>query len=375
MEKHEPNRKNFLKTHRWILKLLAAFVLLGIDVLMMTLFRRFPEFFFPGYRVVSKAWISFLAWLTSFSRAAVWDIAVLILFLVYLYTLIRTLRKKKSILDWFGRVMLVLAVLGTVTICGWMLNHYAPPLAKELGYEVTGYEKSLLEEACAYYLRNAADAALGMNRDEEGHLIRADFYDTAAKAGSAYVTLSETDPVFKGPSVPVKKLSLAGEYLMYNGIIGMFMPLSGEAGVPASVPAAPLPFTMCHEAAHRAGIASEEEANFAAYLACVDHTDPYFRFSAYYSAFSYCYSSLYAVDPESALAVYHGNDEDPGVALVQKDRRDTADTYQRYESKLKEISDDINDTYLKTFSEESGIQSYGEVTDDLIAWYLVHGRA
>ena len=95
---------------------------------------------------------------------------------------------------------------------------------------------------------------------------------------------------------------------------------------------------------------------------------------AYYSAFSYCYSSLYSVDPKAALALYPGNGEDAGIALVQIDRRDTADTYQRYESKLKEISDDINDTYLKTFSEESGIQSYGEVTDDLIAWYLFHIR-
>ena len=350
MKKLGPDGKNILKKNRWIVKLLAAFVLAGIDVLLMALFHRFPEFFFPGYRVFTKAWIGFLAWLTSFSRIAVWDIAVLILFVFYVATLIRTLWKKKSVLDWFGRVMLVLAVLGTVTICGWMLNHYAPPLAEELGYEVTGYEKSVLEEACAYYLHKAADAAPGMERDEDGHLLRADFYETAEKAGKAYVLLSEKDPVFKGPAVPVKKLSLVGEYLMYNGIIGIFMPLSGEAGVPSSVPSAPLPFTMCHEAAHRAGIASEEEANFAAFLACVNHTDPYFLYSAYYSAFSYCYSSLYAIDPESALAVYHENEEDPGILLVMKDRRDTADTYKSYDSKLKEISDDISDTYLKTFS-------------------------
>ena len=53
-----------------------------------------------------------------------------------------------------------------------------------------------------------------------------------------------------------------------------------------------------------------------------------------------------------------------------QDRKDTSDIYRRYESSLKEVSDRINDTYLKTFSEESGIQSYGEVTNDLIAYYL-----
>lgn len=30
----------------------------------------------------------------------------------------------------------------------------------------------------------------------------------------------------------------------------------------------------------------------------------------------------------------------------------------------------VNDTYLKAFSEESGVQSYGEAADLLIAWYL-----
>ena len=34
------------------------------------------------------------------------------------------------------------------------------------------------------------------------------------------------------------------------------------------------------------------------------------------------------------------------------------------------MSDKINDTYLKTYSEPSGVQSYGEAADYLIAWYL-----
>lgn len=42
----------------------------------------------------------------------------------------------------------------------------------------------------------------------------------------------------------------------------------------------------------------------------------------------------------------------------------------RYDSPLQEVSDRINDTYLKTFDVENGIASYGEVVDYLIAWYL-----
>ena len=163
---------------------------------------------------------------------------------------------------------------------------------------------------------------------------------------------------------------LIGEYLLYNGIIGMFMPVTGESSVPANVPPIPMAYTMCHEAAHRLGIASEQEANFCAFLACIYHTDARFLYSGYYSAFGYCFSSLYQADPERAAELYHKYDEEIGYLLIQQDRRDTNEAYKKYESPLKEISDNINDTYLKTFSQESGIRSYGEVTDYLIAWYI-----
>ena len=37
---------------------------------------------------------------------------------------------------------------------------------------------------------------------------------------------------------------------------------------------------------------------------------------------------------------------------------------------MQDAAQKVNDTYLKAFSEESGVQSYGEAADLLIAWYL-----
>ena len=37
---------------------------------------------------------------------------------------------------------------------------------------------------------------------------------------------------------------------------------------------------------------------------------------------------------------------------------------------MQDAATKVNDTYLKVFSEESGVQSYGEAADLLIAWYL-----
>ena len=44
--------------------------------------------------------------------------------------------------------------------------------------------------------------------------------------------------------------------------------------------------------------------------------------------------------------------------------------YAQYEGKVQDAATKVNDTYLRAFSEEAGVQSYGEAADRLIAWYL-----
>ena len=349
-------------------KFILGIILLIIDGAAMFLFKRFPSFFFPSYRNFSKAWISFLSSLSKHFPFAFWDIAMVIAILSLLITFIISL-KNHFFLRWFSTVFLIASALVFVVICGWMLNHYAPQLNEDLSLEVREYSKEELYESCEHYLLKAAEYSSKIDRDNEGHAIRGDFYEIAKIAGSSYEKLSEIYPIFRGSDVRVKRLSVVGEYLMYNGIVGIFMPVTGEAGVPYTVPTVPLPFTMAHEAGHRLGLAGEEEANFAAFLACVYSDDIRFVYSGYYNAFSYTFSSLYKIDQEKAMELYHKYDEDRNVTLVKLDRQDTAAVYKKYESPLKEVSDQINDTYLKTFDEKEGIQSYGMVSDYLIAWY------
>ena len=347
-----------------------SIILLLVSVLNMVLFHSFPDFFFPVYRSFSKAWIGFLAGVFSFIKGSVWDIGLIVLLLLFIFHTIVSIVGKKVFLSWLSGVLAVISVLIFLAVNGWMLNHYAPSLSESVGLTIRQYSEDELYESCEYYLLKAAEYAPLVKRDSEKHALKSEFYSTAEKAGQSYDRLSEKYPAFKGCNKPVKKFSVIGEYLMYNGIVGMFMPLTGEASVPESVPAIPLAFTMCHEAAHRLGIASEQEANYAAFLSCISSDDSCFIYSGYYSAFSYCFSALSGSNQERAMSLYEKHSENNGVYLVRLDRHDTFEYYRNYESFLQDISDDINDTYLKTFSEESGIRSYGEVTDYLIAHYL-----
>ena len=54
---------------------------------------------------------------------------------------------------------------------------------------------------------------------------------------------------------------------------------------------------------------------------------------------------------------------------VRADALAANEHYAQYEGKVQDAAQKVNDAYLKVFSEESGVQSYGEVADLLIAWY------
>ena len=348
----------------------------------MVLFGNAGGSFFPGYRAFSKGIIGALAAITGvvpFSLAD-WLTAALIVFAFG--ALIWCVVKKRPVVKWLANTCAVLAAFVLFLVGCWGLNHYAPPLSDELGLEVGEYSADDLEEATAYYWSQAARLARDVPRGSDMALTRQDFHDLASVAGASYAGLSGTWDVFAGSTAPVKPLLLAGEPLLYSGHTGIFWPFTGEANVPLNTAIAEMPFTQCHEAAHRLGIASEQEANFAAFLACTEgdaSRDARFAYAGYYNAFCYCLGALadnYPSRVEPLVSKTIGDKPDSndpksyGARLVLYDRALTQQHYASYDGPVEEVGTAVNDAYLKTFDEESGIKSYGEVVDYLIAWHL-----
>ena len=153
------------------------------------------------------------------------------------------------------------------------------------------------------------------------------------------------------------------------GITGVTMGLTGEAAVNPQIPAVSLPFTMAHEMCHRKCIASERDANFGAFLACMANDSIEYRYSGYFMAYRYCYNALASAGTNEAAAaaarVASGENEKLKADMAAysqffaENRDDTATA----------VANAANDTYLKTSVEESGIASYGEVADLLYSWY------
>ena len=345
----------------------------------MVLFSQCGGAFFPAYRAFSKGIEGALAAIVSIAPFSLWDILLVPIAIAAVASFAFCIVRKRGITRWIANVCVIVAALILFMVGAWGLNHYAPPLSDEFNLEVGEYSADELESATAYYLEQAAARAQAVPRDDDMTLSRQDFYELAVIAGRSYEPLADDHPVFEGSTAPVKALLLMGEPLLYSGHTGIFWPFTGEANVPLNCGTADIPFIMCHEAAHRLGIASEQEANFCAFLASTSNDDVRFAYSGYCQAFGYCLNALAANYPDRVEAFIEkaiGEDIDPtnaktyGTRLVLFDRQNNALHYQAYEGPAEDVGTAMNDAYLKTFSEESGVKSYGEVVDYLIAWHL-----
>ena len=121
---------------------------------------------------------------------------------------------------------------------------------------------------------------------------------------------------------------------------------------------------MMHEQTHLRGFMNEAEANFVAFLACENSADPYFEYSGYCHALLNSMNALYSADYEkwAQLRVCYST-------AVDADMRAQNAYVDANESKVSEVSDAVNDAYLKLNSQTDGVQSYGMVVDLLLAYY------
>ena len=87
-------------------------------------------------------------------------------------------------------------------------------------------------------------------------------------------------------------------------------------------------------------------------------------------AFRYCYTALCSVNTQSAAAAAARVKEGIGEKLRYDWNAYDAFFSQKQDTKATKFADTVNDTYLKTSGEESGIASYAEVCDLLVNWHI-----
>jgi hypothetical protein len=159
-------------------------------------------------------------------------------------------------------------------------------------------------------------------------------------------------------------------------ISGMFSPFTGEPNFNAEQPDSGLPFAVAHEMAHQRGYAREDDADFLAFLACVNASHPYVRYSGRLR-------SLEVLDLLGRIAPHRYQEIAPLLAPGPVADREASNSFWlRQEGTLSRATYGVTDAYLKVNRVGSGLGNYREVVRLIISYYLTragsegskHGR-
>ena len=159
-----------------------------------------------------------------------------------------------------------------------------------------------------------------------------------------YPTSADVRVQYIRPSGTLRRLSIAG---IYN-------PFTGEANVDNASPSLPRIFTTAHEIAHGYGITSEAEANFVAYLACMNSRNALANYAGAYALWRQMAGEINTTFPPESIEMLASQIP----VLLQEDRQAILAEYYKYKGYFPALTDAVNDTYLKIQGVEKGTDDY-----------------
>ena len=350
---------------------LTAGIFGAITWVLMAYGQRFSTLVDMVYPYVTRNLQDILAQWSSQVDFCLWQLLAVALGVLLLCSVVLMIVLKWNVVQWLGWVLAVFSCIYTLHTAVFGLNFYAGPISEDLRLDMSPYTLEELTEATEYYRNEANALAAVMPRKSDGTVSFRTFEELAAMAGEGFETLTYQKhyPIFAGSTVPVKKLGWSDMYVSM-GITGFSFALTGEAAVNPQAPDVSLPFTMCHEMSHRMCIANERDANFAAFLAASNHSDPQFRYSAYFMAYRYCMAALSTVTSQAAVDARARVDEGVSDYLRYDMAQYDAFYRTRRNASATKAGDAVNNAYLKTSGDASGLASYGEVCDLLVSWHV-----
>ena len=345
-------------------KLIVSAVFLFLTGLVYCLAKYLPELMFPWYRDFSRKLLWLLADFTDLFPFSIFEWGMLGLVWLALGWMIKIIAYRRGLV----RFLLTAAEIGSGILCLfvvlWGADQFAPTFLSTTEYNESSFSVEEARAAAEYYLEMAEGYAPLVPRDETGLSDFGSFSDIADGVESGYGYLAATyGSRFACGDVTPKGMCFS--YVMdMIGLTGIYTGYTGEMSINTDTPDQSLPFTISHELAHRCTVANENDANFAAFLACIHSDEDIYRYSGYYSAFIYVYNAIAKVDKTVQSQLWSSIDEDVMTDILAANAH-----YKEFEKPVRKAAEKVNDTYLKSFNQSSGINNYGAVAGALISYY------
>ena len=266
---------------------------------------------------------------------------------------------------------LVAGGLALAFVLLWGFNYRRLPFATSAGLDASPASFDELRDLASALAGRANELRAKSAEDQQGVMVtKGGAPGVLARTSAGFDEAATHYPALGGGCIHPKPLLFSGA-LSWLGLTGIYSPFTGEANVNVSAPESELPFSASHETAHQRGFAREDEANFAAYLACRYHPDPDFNYSGALAASVHASNALFKADREAWRAV-----EATRSPAVNRDLGALHAWAARHEGAGSRASERVNDTYLRAQGQGEGVRSYGRMVDLLLAERRAeaHGR-
>lgn len=367
-------------------RLIGAFALLFISVILMLVSLKVNGFAQWYATHIYPLLVSVIGRISGFFSFSLCEILIYILLIWLIYTLVQAIRKKSSLskknkedvslpylnmetedskksylISWFSGVLLGAGFLIFLYVICCGINYRRTSFSEESGIIPIEYSAEELKEICVQLTEELNELSDQVLRNEKGIMVLS--VDEGEQAISAMRSLGEEYESLSGYYPRPKKL-IVSELLSYQGLSGIYLPFTVEANYNGDMIPYNMPFTACHELSHLRGFMQEDEANFIAFLACIRDENIDFQYSGYMLGWTYCMNALYRMDDESWQEVRGLLDK-----AIEKDLLANNEFWDHYEGVVSEVSNQMNDLYLKANGESEGVQSYSRIVELIAAYY------
>lgn len=357
------------KTEATVVRRLAGGVISGAAALALLFLARTADGFAQWYtRYIYPALVSTIGRVMGMFPCSVAEALLYILILAVLVLavrlIVRIFQKKAGARDTaaFGAGLFLAAgilLFVYAACCG--VNYYRDSFADTIGLEARGGSVEELKAVCKMLTEKVNEASGKVKRDETD-VMRLE-NGSEEKAVEAMEYLGETYECLDG-FYPKPKGLFCPWILSVQKLTGVYSPFTVEANYNSGMPDYNKLFTMCHELAHLRGFMEEKEANFIGYLSCVSSGDKEMEYSGYLTGWVYCMNALWETDPES-----WGTLKAELTEAAKKDLAVNNAYWEKYDGRIAETANKINDTYLKANGQAEGVVSYDRMVELILAYY------
>ena len=350
-------------------KIIAGCILFAAGFILLLLARNFPGFAQWYSTHIYPIWTGTLGRLAGIFPFSVSELLLYAVLFCIIFTFLKALfssfRKKgiKFFTQFSSRLLglfLFASVLFLLYALNCGINYHRKSFADSAGLQLEEYTVQELKDVCVWLTGEINERSSQVERNEEGLMefptSKEDEWDVNEKR------LGEDSPSLSG-FYPKPKGLIFSWILSVQQLTGIYSPFTVEANYNSDAVDYSVPFTACHELSHLKGFMQEEEANFIAFLASSTSDDVTFQYSGYLMGWTYCMNTLYRADYDTWEKV-----RETLRPEIETDLAANREFWAKYDTKAAEVSNKINDTYLKANKQNEGVNSYNKMVDLIVAY-------